>query len=76
MLASVLRTIVPIIVGTLLGWAARVGLNLPEAATAEIVTVVATFLYYGTARLLEEHWPAVGRLLLSLGIDVGKPLYR
>jgi len=34
-LASILRTVVPIIVGILLGWAAKVGLNLPGGAVTD-----------------------------------------
>ncbi|MCD0453350.1 hypothetical protein LO762_29835 [Actinocorallia sp. API 0066] len=75
LLPSVLRTIVPVIVGVLLGQAARVGLDLPEGAVTEITTITVTTLYYGLTRAAEQRWPAVGRWLLSLGIDVGRPFY-
>jgi hypothetical protein len=75
MFASLVRTVVPVIVGVLLGWAAKVGLNLPEGAVTEIVTVTLTAVYYALARLLEAEWPAVGRWLLALGLPVGRPTY-
>lgn len=75
MFASLLRTIVPVIVGVLLGQAAKLGLNLPEGAVTEIVTVVITTAYYALARFLEAEWPAVGRWLLALGLPVGRPTY-
>ncbi len=75
MFASVLRTIVPVVVGILLGWAAKVGFNLPEGAVTEIVTVALTGLYYLIVRALEQEWPIVGRWLLALGLPVGQPSY-
>jgi hypothetical protein len=75
MFASVLRTIVPVVVGVLLGWAAKVGLDLPSGAVTEIVTVVLTGVYYLAARTLEQTWPIVGRWLLALGLPVGQPSY-
>lgn len=68
MLASILRTVVPVIVGVLLGWAAKVGLNLPGGAVTEIVTVVLTAAYYALGRWVEQTWPGVGRFLLSLSL--------
>ena len=75
MLDSMIRTVVPLIVGVLLGQAARVGLDLPEGAVTEVVTVVVTTAYYGLARALERKWPAVGRWLLGAGVPVGQPRY-
>jgi predicted permease len=76
MLASIIRTIVPVIVGALLGWAAKVGLNLPAGATTEILTVVLTAAYYTVARLLEQQFPQLGRILLSFGLtSAGSPVY-
>lgn len=75
MLDSVIRTVVPVVVGILLGWAARVGLDLPEGAVAEVVTVVVTGAYYWAARALERRWPVAGRWLLGAGLPVGQPRY-
>ena len=76
MLASILRTVVPVVVGVLLGWAAKVGLDLPSGAVFEIVTVALTAGYYALGRFVEQHWPNVGRLLLSLGLTKAvQPVY-
>ncbi len=75
MFASLLRTIVPVIVGVLLGQAAKLGFNLPEGAVTEIVTVVITGVYFLIVRVLEQEWPIVGRWLLALGLPVGQPTY-
>ncbi|MBB4931832.1 hypothetical protein F4561_002652 [Lipingzhangella halophila] len=77
MYASIVRTVVPVIVGILIAQAARVGLDLPESAVTEIVTVVVTAAYYAVARVVEEHVsPVVGRLMLSAGLSGEKPEYR
>lgn len=68
MLASILRTVVPVIVGVLLGWAAKVGLDLPSGAVTDIVTVVLTAAYYALGRWVEQTWPNLGRFLLSLSL--------
>jgi hypothetical protein len=76
MLASIVRTVVPVVVGVLLGWAAKVGLNLPSGAVFEIVTVVLTAVYYALARWVEQTWPNVGRFLLSLSLTRSvRPVY-
>ncbi|ASU81494.1 hypothetical protein CDO52_00680 [Nocardiopsis gilva YIM 90087] len=76
MYESIVRTVVPVIVGVLLAQAARIGLDLPEGAMTEIVTVVVTATYYAVARLVEEHVsPLVGRLMLSAGLTRGRPVY-
>lgn len=75
MLDSLIRTFVPVVVGVLLGQAARIGLNLPEGAVTEVVTVALTTGYYWAARALERRFPAAGRWLLGLGVPVGQPRY-
>jgi hypothetical protein len=75
MLDSLIRTFVPVVVGVLLGQAARIGLDLPEGAVTEVVTVAVTTAYYWVARALERRWPAVGRWLLGAGVKVGQPRY-
>jgi len=76
MFASFIRTITAVIVGVLLGQAAKWGFNLPEGAVTEIVTIVITGLYYLIVRALERHWPIAGRWLLALGLPVGQPTYK
>ena len=72
---SIVRTVVPVIVGVLLGQAARIGLDLPAGAVTEVVTVVVTGAYYAVARLVEQRWPALGRVLLSAGLSRRAPVY-
>ena len=72
---SVIRTVVPVIVGVLLGQAARIGLDLPAGAVTEVVTVVVAGAYYAVARLVEQRWPALGRVLLSAGLSRRAPVY-
>lgn len=76
MLDSILRTLVPVVVGVLLGQAARLGLDLPAGAVTEIITVVLTTAYYALGRRVEHTWPGAGRLLLSLGLARRTPVYR
>ena len=71
MLDSILRTAVPVIVGLLLGLAAKAGLNLPGGAVSEIVTVILTTAYYAAGRYIESTWPRLGQLLLSFGLAKG-----
>lgn len=75
MLSSIIRTAVPVIAGVLLGWAAKIGLDLPGDAVTEIVTVVLTTAYYAAARFIEQTWPRLGNGLLSLGLVRRTPVY-
>jgi len=75
MRASIIRTLVPVIVGVILGQAVKIGLDLPEGAVTEIVTVVITTGYYALARLIEREWPWLGRILLSFGLTREQPTY-
>ena len=52
--ASLMRTLVPIVAGLVLSWAARLGLDLDDATTTAYVTAGLTAAYYGVFRLLEE----------------------
>ncbi|MEU3095497.1 hypothetical protein ABZ690_11930 [Streptomyces sp. NPDC006967] len=51
---SLMRTVVPIVVGLLLGLAARVGLELDDATVTAYVTAGLTAGYYALWRALEE----------------------
>lgn len=76
MYASVIRTVVPLVVALVLGQAAKVGLDLDEGAVTSIVTAVIGAAYYTVARVIEEQWPAAGRVLLSAGLtNAGTPQY-
>ena len=52
--ASLMRTLVPIVAGLVLSWAARLGLDLDDATTTAYVTAGLTAGYYALFRLLEE----------------------
>lgn len=57
MFISFMRTVVPLVAGALLGWAARVGLDLDESAVAGVVgyvEVVAAGVYYAVFRVVES----------------------
>ena len=75
MLDSIIRTCVPVIAGVLLGWAAKIGLDLPSDAVTEIVTAVLTTAYYAAGRFIEQTWPRLGNGLLSLGLTRRAPVY-
>ncbi len=75
MFDSIARTVIPLVVAVLLGQAARIGLDLDEGAVTSIVTAVAGTLYYAGARWLEQRFPAVGGVLLSLGLARRTPTY-
>lgn len=63
MLANIVRTVVPLLVGVIVGQAARIGLDLDPGAVTSIVTVLVGGAYYAGLRWLEQHWPAAGWLL-------------
>lgn len=63
---SLIRTLVPVAVGTLLTWLAEHGLDVPadQRGTVSLagVGIVATG-YYVLVRALEKRWPKLGALL-------------
>lgn len=75
MLASIIRTVVPVVVGIILGQAARVGLDLDPGAVTSIVTAAATTVYYALGRFVETEFPAAGRWLLAAGLTKETPAY-
>lgn len=66
LVASLIRTAVPGLVGLVVGWLATLGVILPPEAKDSLgllVAFVAAFLWYLLVRLLEQKWPALGVLL-------------
>ena len=65
--ASIVRTIVPIIVGTVLGWTTALGITVDrefEPLLGAVLTGAFSAVYYIAARLLEVHVaPKLGWLL-------------
>jgi len=72
----VIRTVVPILVGVIVGQAARLGIGLDEAAVYAVVTPVVTAVYAAVARWVEVRYPRLGRVLLSAGLARTAPEYR
>lgn len=63
---SVIRTVVPWIVGILLTLAAQRGLDLPESVATEVVTAVVSAVYYALVRLAEVRLSPLWGWLLGL----------
>ena len=63
---SLVRTTVPVLVGSAIGWLITLGIALPEHATDSLtagIVALSIALYYAGARWLEIRWPAFGYLL-------------
>lgn len=62
--ASVVRTVVPLVVGALLTAALKLGVHLDDGAITQTVTVIVTVVFYAIVRVLETKiGPAWGWLL-------------
>lgn len=77
-LTSVIRTVVPTIVGSITGFLAARGINVDEGTKAQLTAVLSTIftgVYYVVARYLETKFPKLGWLLGSPKQPVyGEPL--
>lgn len=65
---SLIRTYVPIIVGTFISWLITLGVTLDvdtEAGLVAALTAILIAVYYTVVRLLEKKWPALSVLLGS-----------
>lgn len=62
-IVSLIRTVVPVAVGSLLGWLAVRGFELPEGPVREAVVGLCIAGYYALVRLAERRWPPLGLLL-------------
>lgn len=60
---SLIRTVVPVIVGSLLTWLAGRGIALDGAAVTPAVTTLIIGVYYAAVRWAEVRWPRAGWLL-------------
>lgn len=63
---SIVRTIVPVIVGAIVSYLATIGVTLPDdvmSALSVIITAAASAAYYVAVRWLEQKWPHLGVLL-------------
>jgi hypothetical protein len=64
---SIIRTVVPIIVGSVIAWLAARGVKVDEATILPAVDAVVAAAYYALIRLVEDKWPKAGWLLGSPG---------
>lgn len=67
-ITSLIRTYVPVIVGSLIAWLAARGIKVDDATSAAVVTALSGTIilaYYTVIRLLERKFPKVGILLGS-----------
>ena len=65
---SLIRTYVPVAVGSFISWLVTLGVVLDPTAEAGLITALTGLLiavYYTVARLLEKKWPFFGFLLGS-----------
>lgn len=63
---SVIRTWVPIIVGSFIGWLVSLGVEVPENAQNALILAIggiAIGVYYAVIRWLEQKFPNIGVLL-------------
>lgn len=63
--ASLIRTVVPLIVGVIGVALLRFGITINDATTASYVTVTVSFVYYFLVRFAEQKWPRLSVLLGS-----------
>lgn len=67
-ITSLVRTYVPVIVGSVIAWLAARGINVDEATGAAAITALTGAIilaYYTVVRLLERKFPKIGVLLGS-----------
>lgn len=67
---SFMRTLVPLVAGVVLGWAARLGLDLDDGQVTTYVTAALTAGYYALLRLIEEAAERMAWEPLRLGAGV------
>lgn len=75
---SLIRTVVPVAIGTALGWLATHGMNLDSNTQAGLITVITALciaVYYAVMRKLEQRWPAIGQIFLAAGTALKTPVY-
>lgn len=79
-LDRIIRTWVPIAIGSVLAWVnanySVLGLPARPSATATIVAsglIIAA--YYAIASVIEKRWPKVGRWLIALNLVRTQPVY-
>lgn len=64
---SVIRTVVPILVGSVISWLASRGVKVDEATILPMIDAAVAAIYYAGVRALEHRFPRAGWLLGSPG---------
>lgn len=80
---GVIRTWVPVAVGSAMSWASshfglwdHIGLpDQPSTGLIIFVTAVMTAAWYAAARAVELRWPRLGRWLVALNLTRARPAY-
>jgi hypothetical protein len=77
---SLIRTWVPVAIGSLLTWlASTLGIVLSDDTSVQLTIAavgIVTAVYYALARAVEKRWPGLGRILLALGLTSAKVAYQ
>lgn len=60
---SMIRTVVPLLVGTVVAWLASRGITVDQNTLLPAVDAIVVALYYGVVRWAESRWPQAGWLL-------------
>lgn len=66
LVASQIRTYVPLVVAAIVGWLASLGITLdagPKEFLASVLGFIAGLIWYVIVRSLERRWPSLGWLL-------------
>lgn len=64
---SIIRTVVPLIVGTVVAWLASRGINIDQATLLPLVDTLVAGAYYAVIRAAEKKWPSMGWMLGAPG---------
>lgn len=72
---SIIRTVVPYLVGALLTAAAYFGLDIAPTIVTAFVAAVVGAVYHAVVRQLELRYPRLGRWLIAFGLTAQQPVY-
>lgn len=64
---SLIRTFVPLVVGSLVAWLATLGIEVDRTALIGILDPLLATAYYALIRAAEKRWPGAGWLLGAPG---------
>lgn len=73
--ASVIRTLVPITAGFIVAMLAKAGLHIDSETGAMAAVAVLSGLWYLIGRFAEPMVPLIGRIMLSMGLVKSAPVY-